>query len=65
MPSETGNYCTYIALTLAAMAAILSMPGRADATYQKLQWLLQASALPEAAAIAGAIGERPDALLSP
>lgn len=65
MASESGNCSTYIALALAAATAIVSLPGQADATYQALQWMLSANAAPEAAALAGAIGAKPEALLPP
>jgi hypothetical protein len=64
MPSIARNCSTYIALTLAAATAVISTPGQAEATYQKLQWLLLMAA-PEAAAVAGAIGERSDTFVSP
>ena len=65
MPFRISDCTTCIALTLAMAAAIMSAPGRADETYQKLRWLLLTSTTPEAAVIAGAIGEQPDSLLSP
>ncbi len=63
MPPRTGGCITYVALTLAAAAAIMSAPGRAGNTYRILQFLASTAA-PEAAAMAGAIGEDPEALLS-
>jgi hypothetical protein len=64
MRSSAGGCSTYIALTLAAIAAIMSEPGRAADTYQDLQSLLSIAA-PEAGAMAGAIGSKPDSLLLP
>jgi hypothetical protein len=61
----SGNCSTYIALTLAAMAAIMSAPGQTREMFKELPGLLVSSAAPEAAALAGAIGERPEAVLPP
>jgi hypothetical protein len=64
MPSKIDGCSTCIALVLATAAAIISAPGQADNTYQKLQLLFSATA-PTAAAIAGAIGDNPRSLLPP
>jgi hypothetical protein len=64
MPSKTYGRSVYIALALAATAAIMSAPGQADNTGQILQ-LLFSTAAPDAAAIAGAIGDNPQSLMPP
>jgi hypothetical protein len=65
MPSKSGDCSTFVALALAAAAAVVSIPRQTGATYQTLQRLLSANTAPEAAALAGAIGARPEALLPP
>jgi hypothetical protein len=65
MPSQTGNFSTYIALALAAVAAVASAPGHADATFQRLQWLRLISASSGAAALATALSNHPESLLPP
>jgi hypothetical protein len=65
MPSRTENFSTYVALALAAVAAIISAPGQADATYQELRWLRLTSATSGAAALATALSDHPEALLPP
>ena len=47
---------TYVALVLAALAAVLSAPGGADDAHRITQFLVSTAA-PEASAIAGAVGE--------
>jgi hypothetical protein len=64
MPSKTDSCSAYIALALAAASAIQSAQGQADNTGQALQLLFSAAA-PDAAAIAGAIGDNPQSLLPP
>lgn len=64
MRSKANTCIACLALTLAATAAIMSTPGQPEGTYEILQFLLSTAA-PEAAAMAGAIGENPDSLLPP
>ena len=64
MPSKTDGCSAYIALALAATAAIMSAPGQADNTGQVLQ-VLFSTAAPNAAALAGAIGDNPQSLMPP
>ncbi len=63
MPIKVGDCGTYIAVTLAAAAAIMSAPGQAKDPYHIGRFLLSTAA-PEADAMAGAIGDDPESLLS-
>jgi hypothetical protein len=63
MPSSIDGCIVYVTLVLAAAAAIASSPARPGETSRKLQCLLLTSAVAEAAAMAGAIGEDPEALV--
>lgn len=65
MPTTADDRTTYVALALAAIAAIMSAPGHNAGASHKLQELLSMSAEIEAAAMAGAIGEDPTVLMSP
>jgi hypothetical protein len=64
MKPITDHFTAGVALVLAIAAAILSAPGEADRTSQFARWL-QSGFGPEAAAMAGAIGEHPDVLTAP
>jgi hypothetical protein len=66
MPTKTEQCVALLALSLAlaAAAAILSAPDRPRKMHQISQWLTVSTA-PEAAAVAGAIGENPDVLQAP
>jgi hypothetical protein len=48
MAAGSDNHLVYIALALAAVAAIATAPADGAETWQKLQWLLVVSAAPEA-----------------
>ncbi|HTB46103.1 MAG TPA: hypothetical protein VK741_20955 [Acetobacteraceae bacterium] len=64
MSFNTGTCSIYLALALAGAAAIMSTPGQAVWARQTLQFLLSTAA-PEAGAMAGAIGAKPDSFVSP
>lgn len=64
MPFKTDGCSTYIALVLAATAAIMSAPGRTADAHQILQFLVS-SAAPEATVIAGAIGDDTRTFVAP
>jgi hypothetical protein len=49
----------FVALTLAAAAALLSIPGRTDSPYADIQWFLASSADAEFDAISGSITDNP------
>lgn len=49
------NHLVYIALALAVIAVVATMPADGAQTVQKLQWLLAASSTPEADVASGAI----------
>ncbi len=55
MAARSDNHLVYIALALAAVAAIATAPADGAETLQKLQWLLAVSTAPEAVATAGAV----------
>ena len=56
MSSKTDGCSTYIALVLAATAAIMSAPHTANDTYHVLHFLLSTAA-PEVDTVTGAIGD--------
>jgi hypothetical protein len=60
--TDRGTIC--VALVLATAAAVLSVPGETNRTYQTLRWL-HVNFGPEAAALAGAIGKNPEIMLAP
>jgi hypothetical protein len=64
MASRSNVCATWVALSLAVLAAIMSAPGQADRTTATLRWL-QLCVGPEAVAAAGAIGEDPEQLEGP
>jgi hypothetical protein len=49
------NHLIYIALALAVIAVVATMPADGAQTVQKLRWLLAASSTPEVDATSGAI----------
>lgn len=55
----------FVALILAAAAALLSIPGRTDSPYADIQWLLASSAAAELDTISGSIAEHPDEVIPP
>jgi hypothetical protein len=59
MPPAADRYAICVALVLAAAAAVVSAQDQPGEAYKKLRWLLSAGAAPEAAVMAGAIGENP------
>jgi hypothetical protein len=65
MPSITDNCTTCIALALAAVTAVMSMPGHHMVTaHEASQWLTR-SVVPEIEAMAGAIGENTEQFAAP
>lgn len=64
MSVGVNGWTTGIALVLAATAAIMSAPGHAERSSQLMRWL-QASAVPEAEALAGAIGATQEKFVAP
>jgi hypothetical protein len=65
MPTTADDRTIYVALALAAVAAIMSVPSHNAGASHKLQELLSMSAEIEAGAMAGAIGDDPTILMSP
>jgi hypothetical protein len=64
MPPQVTDFATWLALVLAAVSAIASEPGQTIDAHQLSQLLIQSTG-PEAAALAGAIGERTDIAVPP
>jgi len=64
MASMTDTCTTCAALILATAAAIMSAPGEPDRTYEMARWLQMSFAV-QADAVAGAIGEHPEAQVAP
>jgi hypothetical protein len=65
MREEMSAGPAYVALILAAAAALLSVLDRNGALYPETQRLPLADIAPKAAAIAGAIAENPSAMIPP
>jgi hypothetical protein len=65
MRGEISAGPVYVALTLAATAALLSVPDRNAITYYEMQRLSLADIAPRADALAGAIAENPSAMIPP
>lgn len=65
MPFGADGCALYVALVLAAAAAVMSATPSTGAALQGFQSLLLASVAPEAAATAGAVGASPDFPVSP
>jgi hypothetical protein len=55
----------FVALMLAAAAALLSIPGRTGSPYADIQWLLVSSAAAEFDAISGGIAADPAETIPP
>jgi hypothetical protein len=64
LPGKVEQCAICLAVVLAAAAAIMSGAGGSDKIQRLKQWLLLSTA-PEAAAIAGAIGEDPEVFRAP
>lgn len=65
MPFGADGCGLYVALALAAAAAVMSAAPKTGAALQEFQSLLLASVAPEADATAGAVGANPDFPVSP
>jgi hypothetical protein len=55
----------FVALMLAAAAALFSVPGRTDSPFADIQWLLASSAAAEFDAISGSVSEDPGETIPP
>jgi hypothetical protein len=55
----------FVALMLAAAAALLSIPGRTGSPYSDIQWLLGTAGAAEFDAISGSIAEHPTEMIPP
>ena len=64
MRTDFNGFATYVAMALAAFAAILSTPDLNGKTEQTLEWI-GSSMGPEEALLAGAIGELPNSQSPP
>ncbi len=57
MSPGTNSFAIYVALSLAAAAAVITTPTQSGQSYDKLRWLLLMSARPDVVAALDAIGE--------
>jgi hypothetical protein len=64
MQIATEHCSICLALVLAAVAAVTSLPAEAGEVGRKLQWLLTTSAAPDVVAAAGVFGEEAGLKLS-
>jgi hypothetical protein len=60
MPTTAENCSVGLALVLAAVAAVASLPVQAGEVGRKLNWLLTTGAAPDVVAAAGVFGETTD-----
>jgi hypothetical protein len=65
MSSKADSWAIYIALVLAAVAAVMTAPSNAGEADKKVEWLLLTIGGSESAAMAGAIGENPEFAVPP
>ena len=65
MSSKTGGATVFVAMSFAAVVAMMSLANVASERLPNVRTLLLMSAAPDAAASAGAIGQNPEFPVSP